>query len=245
MYAHCKLVPFRIPLRGSNTFVSVGNAITCLPCGQVKELPKEMLIPQPLWMKSKDDKKISCQGSGLHTFEGRPKLQPTVRGCQSDGWQKVTLIDKIGRLWYLLFINHTDCIALLFLTLKLQKGEDRLLRTPRLLQWQGIKQEISDVRKSGIKKNQRPINLFQESLGTCKERRLFSKLKDIPKVTSRSWINSIAPPRRKEGRCSLRVTELNRLTLISRLRIKRLLNFTTASQPYAASEDTNEVRKTC
>lgn len=48
-------------------------------------------------MKSKDDKKISCQGSGLHTFEGRLKLQPTGRGCQSDGWQKVTLLDKIGK----------------------------------------------------------------------------------------------------------------------------------------------------
>lgn len=48
MYAHCKLVPFRFPLRESNTFVSIENAMSCLPCGQVKELPKEMLIPQPL-----------------------------------------------------------------------------------------------------------------------------------------------------------------------------------------------------
>lgn len=173
MYAHCKLVPFRFPLRGSNTFVSVGNAITCLPCGQVKELPKEMLIPQPLWMKSKDDKEITCQGSGLHTFEGRPKLQPTVRGCQSDEWQKVTLLDKIGRLRYLVFINHTDCIALLFLTLKLQKGEDRLLRTPKLLQWQGIKREISDVRESGIKKNRGLSICFRKAWAPAKKGEYF------------------------------------------------------------------------
>lgn len=48
MYAHCKLVPFRSPLRESNTFASVGNAISCFPCGQVKELPTEMLTLQPL-----------------------------------------------------------------------------------------------------------------------------------------------------------------------------------------------------
>lgn len=97
IYAHCKLVPCTFPFRESNTFVSWRNAISCLFYGQVKELPQEILIPQPLWMKSKDDKKICCQGSGLHAFEGRQKLQPTGRGCQSDGWHKVTLLDKIGK----------------------------------------------------------------------------------------------------------------------------------------------------
>lgn len=48
-------------------------------------------------MKSNDDKKISCQGSGLHAFKGRLKLQPAGRGCQSKGWQKVTLLDKIAK----------------------------------------------------------------------------------------------------------------------------------------------------
>lgn len=88
MCAHRKLVPFRLPLREN-----VGNSISCLSCGQVKELPEEMLMPQPLWIKSKH----KLLGFWFTHIWKKTETTTYRERLSKDRWQKVTLLDKIGK----------------------------------------------------------------------------------------------------------------------------------------------------